>query len=214
MFCVKNKDDIDIGKNIERKEPVMEIDSINEIEPLEKEPIEKNPIENKPEEEEIPIPEPIILSKAQYNSNPLEEYKIISDDSPNSKIISLIDNPEITRLMIIIPNKENICDKEKNKSFMDKVENLQSLEHSHISKIYELYIYDYNYYLICEYIKEKNLEEKISSGTLDESVIKTIMEQIFNSIIYLHKENIFNIGLKLDEIILIETSIKPAKKKY
>ena len=213
LFCLKNKDDIDIVKKIERKEPAMEIDSVNEIEPLEIEPIVKYPIENKPEEEEIPSPEPIILSKDQFNSNPFEKYKIISDDTPNSKIISLIDDPEITRLMIIIPNKENICDKEKNKSFMNKVENLQSLEHSHISKIYELYIYDYNYYLICEYIKEKNLLEKISSGTLDESVIKIIMEQIFNSIIYLHKENIFNIGLKLDEIILIETSIKPAKKK-
>ena len=111
LFCLKNKDDIDIVKKIERKEPAMEIDSVNEIEPLEIEPIVKYPIENKPEEEEIPSPEPIILSKDQFNSNPFEKYKIISDDTPNSKIISLIDDPEITRLMIIIPNKENIFDK-------------------------------------------------------------------------------------------------------
>ena len=39
------------------------------------------------------------------------------------------------------------------------------------------------------------------------------MEQILNSIIYLHEKNIFNIGLKLDEIIFFEITLKVGKIK-
>ena len=200
LFYLKDKDNIDEDKNNNNNssniEPIINMSDIK----INEKDLSKNKKQN-----------PIFTM--QFNSNPLEKYKIILKNSPYSKIISLIDNPEITHLMIIIPNKENMRNNEKNDYFLNKVNSLQLLEHTHIFKIYEIYIYDNNYYLICEYIKEKNLIEKISSGTLDESITKIIMEQILNSIIYLHEKNIFNIGLKLDEIILFEMTLKAGKIK-
>jgi len=200
LFYLKDKDNLDEDQNTNNNssniEPIINMSDIK----INEKDLSKNKNQN-----------PIFTM--QFNSNPFEKYKIILENSPYSKIISLIDNPEITHLMIIIPNKENMRNNEKNDYFLNKVNSLQLLEHTHIFKIYEIYIYDNNYYLICEYIKEKNLIEKISSGTLDESITKIIMEQILNSIIYLHEKNIFNIGLKLDEIIFFEITLKVGKIK-
>ena len=200
LFYLKDKDNLDEDQNTNNNssniEPIINMSDIK----INEKDLSKNKKQN-----------PIFTM--QFNSNPFEKYKIILENSPYSKIISLIDNPEITHLMIIIPNKENMRNNEKNDYFLNKVNSLQLLEHTHIFKIYEIYIYDNNYYLICEYIKEKNLIEKISSGTLDESITKIIMEQILNSIIYLHEKNIFNIGLKLDEIIFFEITLKVGKIK-
>ena len=206
LSCNKDKEDINMPKNMTETSkqddgPHMIVDNNDKIKTLD-------------------VPLPLSLSdnhqtqsqlfKNQFYSNPLEKYK---KDSEDSNIIAFTDNPEITRLMVIIPDKETIINEEKNISFLKKVEDLQLLDHSNILKIYEVYIYDNNYYLICDYIKEKSLKEKIESEVLNESITKIIMNQILNSIMYLHDQNIFNIGLKLDEILLIEMSMKSGKKK-
>ena len=152
----------------------------------------------------------IQLFENQFDLNPFERYQ---KDLEKPNIITFIDNPDITRLMIIIPDKESINNKEKNISFLKKVESLQLLEHSNILKIFEVYIYDNNYYLICDNIKEKTIKEKVESGVLNEELTKIIMNQILNSIIYLHDKNIFNIGLKIEDLFFIEMSIKAGKKK-
>ena len=206
LTCNKDKEDINIPKNMTESSkkddvPHMIVENIDEIKSL-----------------DVPLPlaqsdnyQPQIqLFENQFNLDPFEKYK---KDPKDSNVIAFIDNPEVTRLMKIIPDKETIINKEKNISFLTKVESLQLLDHSNILKIYEVYIYDNNYYLICDYIKEKSLKEKIESEVLNESITKIIMNQILNSIMYLHDKNIFNIGLKLDEIILIEMSMKSGKKK-
>ena len=70
------------------------------------------------------------------------------------------------------------------------------------------------YYLIENYNGENNIAERIKNiGTLDESTVKAIMNQILNSITYLHDNDIFDINLKLENIILVEKTIKMQKKK-
>ena len=85
------------------------------------------------------------LFKNQFNSNPLQKYNIISELSPYFKIIAFRDIPKITRLMIIMTKKGNIINKRINESFFKNVEDLQLLEHFHMPKFYEVYIYKNNY---------------------------------------------------------------------
>ena len=166
------------------------------------------------EEEENYSKKPIQIFKNQIISGPFNKYKIIKEISSNKKKVCLIDKSDTIRLMEIIPSKEIINNKIKNKSFLRDAEDLQLIDNSNILKLYEVYTYNENYYLICDYYEEDNLGEKIKNGIVyEESVIKIIMEQILNSILYLHKIAISNIGLKLDNIFLIEKTKKHSHKR-
>ena len=150
----------------------------------------------------------------QFYSNPLEKYSISSDLSTNLKIVKLISNLSIIRLMKIIPSKENINDESKNKSFLTKAEDIQLLDHTNILKLYEVFVYNNNYYFICDNWKENNIMDKIESGEIfDEPKIKIILEQILNTIIHLHEKNIFNIGFMIDDIVYIESTTKSRKRR-
>jgi len=107
--------------------------------------------------------------------------------------------------MIIIDQKDIMDNEQKKKYFLEDIKNLQLLDNPNINKIYEVYLFDNNYYLICKYIEEHNIVEIIKNCGLDEeSNIKIIMNQLLNSIVFLHENSIFDIGLNLDEIIIIK----------
>jgi serine/threonine protein kinase len=159
------------------------------------------------------------LFKNQFDENPMEKYQIISDENNQSyKIVNMKSNPSIKRLMKIISGQGIINDKTKNESFLQEANKLQSLDPNDnykICKLYEVYIHNNNYYLICDNYKENNLKDKINNGTeFDESTLKKIFRQILDSIVYLHEQNVFNIGLKLDNIVLNETISGKGKKRH
>lgn len=212
--CFQEKEDSD-GNNFpnpSKIEPIINIPSnVFQPEP-QPEPQSPQQFEPQPELQPKPTDDTMQLFKNQFNSDPNKKYKIKEKFHQNLYLVNLRDNPKITRLMKTIPNEKIISDKIKNKDFLKKAENLQLLEHSNILILYEVYIYGNNYYLICEENKEQNLFKRIESGTLDESITKKIMEQIFNSITYLHEKNIYNIGLKLDDLFLLELKLKGGKK--
>ena len=191
LFYLKDNDEQEGSDNLLFSEPIINMNYKND---------------NKKDDEEYQ------KLKKMFISNPFELYKIQSDISPNSKIVNFKDSPDEIRLMEIIPNK----DEEKDIKYLNKIRELVSLDNDNIIKILTFYIYENNYYLIFEYIKENNLLGKINtSGALDKSETITIMNNILSSIQYLHELNIFNIGLKLDEIILIENSlIESEETKY
>jgi len=158
------------------------------------------------------------LFENQFDENPMEKYQIISNENNQSyKIVNMKSNPSIKRLMKIISGQGIINDKTKNESFLQEANKLQSLDPNDnykICKLYEVYIHNNNYYLICDNYKENNLKDKITNGTIfDESTLKKIFRQILDSIVYLHEQNVFNIGLKLDNIVLNETISGKGKKR-
>ena len=189
FFCLQYKDDLKDYYN-----------SLNE-------PIE--PISNMRTLEEYQ------LFRRQYVSDPFIKYDIKDyNNKLYSKKVILKDDPNEIRLMEILPNK----DQKANLNFLKMMELLLSCNNDNILQIHDLYIYENNYYLVFDYLKDNSLLEKINtSGHFDESITKIIMIYIVSTIIYLHELNIFNIGLKLDDIIFIEISMKgkrvlPGKK--
>ena len=155
----------------------------------------------------------IFLYTNQFYLNPKDSYQIDEDINENLKVVHLLSSVKNRRFMKIIDGGEDFNNKEKKTSFLQKVKDLQLLDHPNISKIYEVYIYDNKYFLIEDYHGENNIAERIkNNGTPEESTVKAIMNQIFNTITYLHENDIFDINLKLENIILIEKTIKSNKK--
>jgi serine/threonine protein kinase len=170
----------------------------------------------------IPTPENSIkrepqtkLFKNQFDRDPMEIYQIISQENNQPyKIVNLKNNPSIKYLIKIIPGQGIINDKTKNELFLKEAEKLQLLDSPDICKLYEVYIHNNNYYLICENYKENNLKDKITNGSIfDESSLKNIFKQILSSIVFLHEQNVFNIGLKLDNIVLNEIISGKGRKR-
>ena len=154
------------------------------------------------------------IYKNQFDTDPMRKYKIVSELSENLKSVCLIDNSSMIRLMKIIPKKSKTKNKNKNDPFLVEAEKLQLLEHPNILKIFEIYIFKDNYYIIFENLGENNLVEKVKTGKWapNEAEIKNIMNYLFNSIVYLHEKNIFNIELKLKVLSIITFAIKSSKK--
>jgi serine/threonine protein kinase len=154
------------------------------------------------------------IYKNQFFSDPLRTYKIVSELSENLKSVCLIDNSSIIRLMKIIPKKNKTNNKKKIDPFLVEAEKLQLLEHPNILKIFEIYIFKDNYYIIFDNFEENNLVEKVKTGEWapNEVEIKTIMNYIFNSIVYLHEKNVFNIELKLKVLSINPIVLKSTKK--
>ena len=155
----------------------------------------------------------VSIFKNQFYSDPMTKYKEIGQLSSDLKVICLIDKSDVIRLMKIFPKKNNIDNKSKKDCFLSSAEQLQLLDNPNIRKIFEIYIFNENYYIICEKNEENNLIEKIKDeGIQKNEEIRSIMGHLLNCIIYLHEKDIFNIELKLDTIFLSEIVIKTTKK--
>lgn len=154
------------------------------------------------------------IYKNQIYSDPLRDYNIGSELSEHLKSVCLKNNSSTVRLMKIIPSKRKTNNKNKEDPFLFEAEKLQLLEHPNILKIFEIYIYKNNYYIIFDNFEDKNLLPKIKTGEWapDEAEIKNIMNYLFNSIVYLHEKNVFNIELKLKVLSISEILIKSTKK--
>ena len=148
-----------------------------------------------------------------FYKDPFESYNKIEDISPPNLLkVSLKTNQNIIRLMIIIENEEIMNDDNKKKAFEENIKSLQSLDHPNINKIFEVFIFDNKFYLITSHSEENNLLEKIKSiGVEDEDTLYLIMNQILNSVVFLHENNIYNFGLALDKILIYEIKLRAKK---
>jgi hypothetical protein len=152
------------------------------------------------------------IYKTQFDTDPMKQYKIVSEISENLKSVCLIDNSSQIRLMKITPKKYKT--QNKNDPFLVEAQKLQILDHPNIFKIFNIYIFNDNYYIIFENCEKDNLVEKVKTGewSPNEAEIKTFMNYLFNSIVHLHEKNIFNIELKLKVLSINTIVIKSSKK--
>ena len=80
---------------------------------------------------------------------------------------------------------------------------LTKLEHPHIIKIYEFYNYKKHFYIINEFCNEGDLADKLTKlRKFPEFIVKILMVQIFNAVLYLHKKCVFHGDLKLENIMI------------
>ena len=95
----------------------------------------------------------------------------------------------------------------------NEVEVLRRLNHRNIVKFIDFYEDEYNYYLVEELLNGKSLLDYINSKfenfeTLNETVIKSIIEQLLDALKYMHKQGIAHRDIKPENIIVIEEKDK------
>lgn len=86
---------------------------------------------------------------------------------------------------------------------LNEIQILKSLDHINILKIYEYFYDESHIYIICEYCKGGELLNKIKAEKrFRESVVRTIMRQIFSAVYYCHSKNIIHRDLKPQNILI------------
>ena len=149
----------------------------------------------------------IINSQVLYNKvfekNPMEDYRKIKEISPTKCLVSRKDDEEgkLFKMEMIVEYPNNI---------IDIINEILKLDQQDIIKIYYIYIFSKNYYVIYENL-ENNL---LKTGQIDIELKfrKEIMEKLFKIINYLHEQNIYNIGLNFDNLFLKKMELKQKKK--
>ena len=141
----------------------------------------------------------------QVPGNPFENYKILKKLGQGTfgQVYKIVQKQTGNiRAMKIIP-KNNLKPGFTDKDIIHEITIMKNLDHPHIIKLFEFYIDDSNYYLINEYCTEGDLSEKmIKLKSLPEPIVKIIMAQIFNAVLYLNDKGIIHGDLKLENILV------------
>ena len=137
--------------------------------------------------------------------NPFENYKILKKLGQGTfgQVYKIIHKSTGNiRAMKIIP-KNNLKPGFTDKDIIQEITIMKNLDHPHIIKLFEFYIDEYNYYLINEFCTEGDLSEKMCKlKSLPETIVKVIMVQIFNAVLYLNNRGIIHGDLKLENILV------------
>ena len=152
----------------------------------------------------------------EHFSNPWSKYTELSIIGEGAygmvKKVCLKNNPETIRAMKIIP-KVNIIESGNANQFIDEIEILKNLEHPNIMKIFECFNDKDNVYIVSEYCDEGDLLGKLEKlGSLNQIVVKFLMDQILNAIAYLHENKIFHGDIKLENVMLYKTSLRESRR--
>ena len=116
------------------------------------------------------------------------------------------------RAMKKIP-KDNKIPGFTDEDIIQEIEILKQLDHPYIIKIFEFFVDSRNYYLINEFCSEGDLGDKLNKiGYLSEDIVRLLMFQIFNAVLYLHANKVIHGDLKLDNI-MIDSVVEQKDKK-
>ena len=150
----------------------------------------------------------------EHETDPWEIYQELSELGTGAygvvKKVCLRSNPETIRAIKIIPKESLLLDQQK---FCDEILILKNLDHPNIMKLYEYFTDDFNIYLVSEFCDQGDLLAKIEKvGTMNQIIVKFLMDQIFNAVSYLHNKGVLHGDIKLENIMLITTSKKVSQR--
>ena len=141
----------------------------------------------------------------RQSGNPLDYYDIIKKLGKGTfgtvyKVMHK--NTGVVRAMKVIP-KNNLRCGFTDEDIIQEINILKKLEHPHIIKIYEFYTFKKNYYLINEFCSDGDLSEKLSKLRIfPEFIVKILMIQVFNAVMYLNENCVIHGDLKLENIMI------------
>ena len=170
--------------------------------------------------QEIPITNTDIQFKTDdlirsYDFSPFEIYEELTVLGEGAyglvKKVCLRNNKNTIRAMKII-SKQNVVEGQINRLF-EEIEILKKLENPNIMKIYEYFIDEYNLYIISEFCDEGDLLGKLKKlHSMSEIVVKYLMGQILDALLYLHANRVFHGDIKLENIMLYKATRKKTKR--
>ena len=152
---------------------------------------------------QLPISTQNVIRK--QSGNPLDYYDIIKKIGKGTfgtvyKVMHK--NTGIVRAMKVIP-KNNLRCGFTDEDIIQEINILKKLEHPHIIKLYEFYTFKKNYYLINEFCTDGDLSEKLSKLRMfPEFIVKILMIQVFNAVMYLNENCVIHGDLKLENIMI------------
>ena len=144
--------------------------------------------------------------------NPLNFYEEIETIGSGAyglvKKVCLKSNPDTIRAMKIISRK-SLLKGINDANLVEEIYILKNLDHPNIMKIYEFFADENNFYIISEFFDQGDLCTKMEKlGSLNQIIVKFIMEQIFNAVAYLHSKGVLHGDIKLENVMLYTTSKK------
>ena len=90
-----------------------------------------------------------------------------------------------------------------NEKLLDEIIILKNIEHTNLVKIYDFFDDEKNYYIATDFYEEGDLLENITKiNWTNENIFKSIMEQIFRALIFLHSKNVLHGDISLENIML------------
>ena len=151
----------------------------------------------------LPISNRNVIRK--QSGNPLDHYDIIKKLGKGTfgtvyKVMSK--RTGTIRAMKVIP-KNNLKNDLTDDDIIEEINILKKLEHPHIIKLFEFYIYNKKYYLINEFCTDGDLSDKLAQIRMfPEFIVKILMIQIFNAVNYLNQNYVIHGDLKLENIMI------------
>ena len=175
-------------------------------------------------EEKVPLPQDILNIPVRTNSlvlersmSPIDFYDELETIGSGAfglvKKVCLKSNPDTIRAMKII-SKSNFLKGINDANLVEEIYILKNLDHPNIMKLYEFYVDKKNFYIISEFFDQGDLLTKIEKlGSMNQIVVKFIMDQIFNAVAYLHSKGVLHGDIKLENIMLYTTT-KKANQRF
>ena len=161
------------------------------------------PIGNKESSSSFSITSEYVIMKKE--GSPIPDYDIISKigEGAYGKVFK-VRNKHNNKLRALKQINVFNMNANKRKKIMREIEILKNLDHIYIIKLYEYYINENYIYLINELSNEGDLQRKFwKIKIFPEFVVKIIMLQIFNALIYLNEKSIIHGDLKLENILVV-----------
>ena len=163
---------------------------------------------------DLPITSKNVIVRKDYS--PLVDYEILSILGEGTYgIVFMVKNKESNLIGAMKQiSKYNLSNIGQNR-IMEEIEILKNLNHIYIIKLYEYYVTDDFIFLINELSSEGDLQRKlVKIKKFPEFIVKIIMFQIFQALMYLNEKNIIHGDLKLENILVINynSSIKEKNK--
>ena len=170
-------------------------------------------------EEKVPLPQDILNIPVRTNSlilerskSPIDFYNELETIGSGAfglvKKVCLKSNPDTIRAMKII-SKSNFLKGINDAKLVEEIYILKNLDHPNIMKLYEFYVDKKNFYIISEFFDQGDLLTKLEKlGSMNQIVVKFIMDQIFNAVAYLHSKGVLHGDIKLENIMLYTTTKK------
>ena len=148
-----------------------------------------------------------LISNDYFNNNYVLLGEINNQPNIEEYKIQLKSNPNVFRCMRVLPKMfvKNQNNEDEDNSIFEEVNLLKTMTHKHICRLYECIATSSKYFLIMDYCREGNLENKLKwSIKYSENQIKYLAFQLFGAVKYLNKNNYMHTDIKPINILIDE----------